>query len=62
LPTEQRRRLIAVLVTREGSVSTEVLAARFGVSAMTGWRDLTALSQEGMVEQVRVGALRFSEL
>jgi DeoR/GlpR family transcriptional regulator of sugar metabolism len=58
MPTEQRRRLIADLVTREGSVSTEALAARFDVSAMTIWRDLTALGQEGKVEQVRGGALR----
>lgn len=59
--TEQRRRLIRQLVNQEGGVNTEELAARFDVSYMTIWRDITALEQDGQLQRVRGGAVSLED-
>ncbi len=57
LSSAQRRRAISRLVISEGSANTEELAARFDVSYMTIWRDITTLEQDGKLLRVRGGAL-----
>ena len=62
VPTEQRRRTIANLVNSDGAVNSEVLAARFRVSAMTIWRDIRSLEDEGKLLRVRGGAISLEEI
>jgi DeoR/GlpR family transcriptional regulator of sugar metabolism len=59
--TEQRRRLIKQLVNQEGGANTDELAARFDVSYMTIWRDITALEQNGQLQRVRGGAVSLED-
>lgn len=56
--TEQRRLIIASLVSEQGSVTAEDLGLRFGVSHMTIYRDLKVLEAQGQLRFVRGGALR----
>jgi DeoR family glycerol-3-phosphate regulon repressor len=53
---EDRQRQVAVMVGEAGQLSVEALAARFGVSAETIRRDLTVLSDGGMIRKVHGGA------
>ncbi len=54
---EQRRRKIADLVRRAGSVRLADLVQPFGVSEPTLRKDLTALEQEGMLRRTHGGAI-----
>jgi len=51
-----RRSSIAELIARDGRVSVERLAADFSVSVETIRRDLTVLSEQGLVRKVHGGA------
>ena len=53
---ERRRREIADLIHREGTISSEELADAFNVSLMTIWRDLKALEDKEMIQRVHGGA------
>lgn len=53
---ERRRREIADLIHKEGTVSSEDLAMEFNVSLMTIWRDLKALEEKDMIQRVHGGA------
>ncbi|WP_221583525.1 DeoR/GlpR family DNA-binding transcription regulator [Microbacterium sp. G2-8] len=55
---EQRRRALAEILEREGSVQLAEAAAALGVSEMTIRRDLDGLEQEGVARRVRGGATR----
>jgi DeoR/GlpR family transcriptional regulator of sugar metabolism len=55
---EQRRLLIRQMILQAGSVNTEELATRFGVSYMTIWRDIALLEEDGRIHRVRGGAIR----
>lgn len=59
--TAQRRRLIKQLVNQAGGANTDELAARFDVSYMTIWRDITALEQNGQLQRVRGGAVSLED-
>ena len=54
---EQRRRKIADLVRRAGSVRLADLVQPFGVSEPTLRKDLTALEQEGLLRRTHGGAI-----
>jgi DeoR/GlpR family transcriptional regulator of sugar metabolism len=54
---ESRRQALAELLSSNGSLRIEDLAARFEVSTMTIRRDLQALEDEGLVRRVRGGAI-----
>ncbi len=56
--TEQRRNLIAGLVTTQGTVSAEQLSQQFAVSHMTIYRDLKILESLGKLRFVRGGAVQ----
>lgn len=58
LLTEQRRSIIAELVTEQGSVTAEDLGSRFTVSHMTIYRDLKVLETQNKLRFVRGGAVR----
>ena len=62
MPTEQRRRTIVNLVNKDGSVTSDVLSARFQVSTMTIWRDIRSLEEEGKILRVRGGAISLEEM
>jgi DeoR/GlpR family transcriptional regulator of sugar metabolism len=53
----ERRRLIADLTQRDGSVSIATLEEEFGISAMTARRDLAALERSGEVRRTHGGAV-----
>jgi DeoR family glycerol-3-phosphate regulon repressor len=53
-----RQSEIAVLIGREGEMSVEALASRFGASAETIRRDLARLAERGSVQKVHGGARR----
>lgn len=54
---EQRRRKIAELVRREGSVRLAELTEPFGVSEPTLRKDLTALEKDGLLRRTHGGAV-----
>jgi DeoR/GlpR family transcriptional regulator of sugar metabolism len=58
LLADLRRRKIIEYVEEHGTVTTEQLVSRLGVSLMTIWRDLTALNEEGQLRKIRGGATR----
>lgn len=53
---ERRRREMADLIHREGTMSSEALSEAFNVSLMTVWRDLKALEEKDMIQRVHGGA------
>jgi DeoR/GlpR family transcriptional regulator of sugar metabolism len=55
VPAERRRRM-AALLQRRGSVSIAELEEAFGISAMTARRDLAALEERGLVTRTWGGA------
>ncbi|MEW6358016.1 MAG: DeoR/GlpR family DNA-binding transcription regulator [Planctomycetota bacterium] len=55
--TSKRHREILAMAARDGEVSVDALARRFGVSVMTIRRDLTRLAREGKVSRTHGGAL-----
>ncbi len=55
-PRERQAKIVDV-VRNEGRVSVEALAKRFGASAETIRRDLTALADEGVIHKVHGGAV-----
>lgn len=57
LPSE-RHRTILRLLDSQTSVSGRILRARLGTTAMTLWRDLRLLEEQGMLKRVRGGAMR----
>ena len=54
---EGRRQALIELLSSNGSLRIEDLAARFQVSTMTIRRDLQAMEDEGLVRRVRGGAI-----
>ena len=58
LLTDLRRERIVDMVERNGAITSEAVAAQFGVSLMTVWRDLTHLEQSHRLRRVRGGARR----
>ena len=58
LLTDLRRDKIAELVERNGTVTSEAIAAQFDVSLMTVWRDLTSLEASHRLRRIRGGARR----
>lgn len=52
-----RHQQILALLNDRGNVSAGALKKRFGVTAMTVWRDLRALEELGLLRRVRGGAL-----
>lgn len=52
-----RHQQILALLKKQGSLSAGALKGRFGVTAMTVWRDLQALEELGLLQRVRGGAL-----
>lgn len=53
---ERRRREMADLIHREGTISSESLAEVFNVSTMTVWRDMKALEDKNLIQRVHGGA------
>ena len=58
---ESRRQSLTELLSVDGTLRIDELAARFGVSAMTIRRDLQALEEQGVVRRVRGGAVSGAE-
>ena len=58
LLAELRREKMIAHVERHGQVTSEELAAMFGISPMTVWRDLTSLEESGHLRRIRGGAMR----
>ncbi|MCE7989131.1 MAG: DeoR/GlpR transcriptional regulator [Caldilinea sp. CFX5] len=58
LLAELRRSKIVEFVENQGTVATEELVNRLGVSLMTIWRDLTVLDEAGRLRKIRGGATR----
>lgn len=56
MPAE-RRRLILEMLREHGNVTVEEVQKRFGVSSMTGRRDLALLSQSGHLRRTHGGAV-----
>lgn len=54
----ERQHLIDEVVRRDGEVSVDILAMRFGVSTETIRRDLSLLAERGRVQKVHGGARR----
>ena len=54
---EIRQERIRELIEQKGNVTIEELAERFSVSDMTIYRDLKVLQNEGVLEQIRGGAI-----
>jgi DeoR/GlpR family transcriptional regulator of sugar metabolism len=54
---DERRRLIAEQLKRNGSVSVAALGAHFGVSHMTARRDLSELERQGIARRTHGGAV-----
>ncbi|WP_329742907.1 transcriptional repressor AgaR [Dyella sp. A6] len=57
LLVEERRRLIAELVAKQGRATVEELANEFGTSAVTIRADLETLARQGLVARSHGGAL-----
>lgn len=55
-----RHQQILALLKEQGNVSAGSLKRRFGVTAMTIWRDLRILEELGLLRRVRGGALAMS--
>lgn len=55
--TARQHQILAWLKER-GSVRTAEVREKFGVTAMTAWRDLACLAEQGLLRRVRGGALR----
>ncbi len=55
-----RHQQILALLKEQGNLSAGMLKTRFGVTAMTIWRDLQALEELGLLRRVRGGALAVS--
>lgn len=53
---EERQKIVAEMVGREGRLTVELLASRFGVSTETIRRDLAVLAETGAVKKVHGGA------
>ena len=58
---EERRRRICELLRREGRVTVEALATRFGTSQVTIRADLSALESAGALTRTHGGAIRVAE-
>jgi len=56
LLTDLRRDKIVETVEQSGTVTSEEIVSRFGVSLMTVWRDLTSLHASGRLRRIRGGA------
>jgi DeoR/GlpR family transcriptional regulator of sugar metabolism len=54
---DERRRLIAEQLRRDGSVSVAALVERFGISHMTARRDLSELERLGLARRTHGGAV-----
>ena len=54
---DERRRLIAEQLKRNGSVSVAALGAHFGISHMTARRDLSELERQGIARRTHGGAV-----
>ena len=54
---DERRRLIAEQLRRDGSVSVAALVDRFGISHMTARRDLSELERQGLARRTHGGAV-----
>ena len=54
---DERRRLIAEELKRNGSVSVAALGERFGISHMTARRDLSELERRGVARRTHGGAV-----
>ena len=54
---DERRRLIAEELKRNGSVSVAALGAHFGISHMTARRDLSELERQGIARRTHGGAV-----
>jgi DeoR/GlpR family transcriptional regulator of sugar metabolism len=54
---DERRRLIAVRLRQQGSVSVSGLEAEFQISPMTARRDLDELARRGMAQRTHGGAV-----
>ncbi|HOK47157.1 MAG TPA: DeoR/GlpR family DNA-binding transcription regulator [Bryobacteraceae bacterium] len=54
---EERRRKIVELVTKEGRITVEEIAQRFGVSSVTARADLDALAKSGALVRSHGGAV-----
>ncbi len=59
LLVEERRRRICELLRREGRVTVEALATRFGTSQVTIRADLSALESAGALTRTHGGAIRW---
>ena len=55
--TTRQQQILAWLKER-GSVRTAEVREKFGVTAMTAWRDLAELAEQGLLRRVRGGAMR----
>ncbi|MGC3995638.1 MAG: DeoR/GlpR family DNA-binding transcription regulator [Propionicimonas sp.] len=53
----QRRRRLAELVAQRGTLSVEEIVAETGVSAMTAYRDIDALEEEGLLTRQQRGVV-----
>jgi DeoR/GlpR family transcriptional regulator of sugar metabolism len=54
---DERRRLIAEQLRRDGSVSVAALGERYGISHMTARRDLSTLERQGIARRTHGGAV-----
>ena len=57
VPAPARQQQILRLLGRSGSVRCSELANELGVTAMTLWRDLEALAEQGLLRRVHGGAV-----
>lgn len=57
MKSTQRRKEILVMLKARGGISVGEIAERFGVSKMTGHRDLEQLEQRGAIKRIFGGAV-----
>lgn len=51
-----RHQRILALLEQQGHVTARLLQAEFGITAMTVWRDLKMLEEQGLLRRIRGGA------
>lgn len=56
LPDERHKRILNI-INRQGNITVREMSTLFKISAMTAWRDLQALEDQGLIQRVRGGAV-----
>ena len=61
MQSTRRRKQIMEVIRNQGGISVGEIAERFGVSKMTGHRDLEQLEQRGLIKRIFGGAVPLTE-